>query len=231
MTIRTLFTDRHGGESLPPYDTFNLAYHTGDLPEHVDRNRILLQRRIGSEHIAWMDQVHGDRIRIVESVEETTPPSCDALVTDRPGIALAVMVADCIPILLHDPVRGVIAAVHAGRNGTFLKVASKTAEAMGERFGSAMEDIRVTMGPSIHACCYEVGEEIGAIVRKNFGDAYMNDRSLNLQELNREMLLQSGITRRHIEISDICTCCNPNYFSYRRERTTGRSVGVVWIEK
>ncbi len=141
------------------------------------------------------------------------------------------MVADCIPILLHDPVRGVIAAVHAGRNGTFLKVASKTAEVMGERFGSAMEDIRVTMGPSIHACCYEVGEEIGAIVRKNFGDAYMNDRSLNLQELNREMLLQSGITRRHIEISDICTCCNPNYFSYRREGTTGRSVGVVWIEK
>ena len=92
------------------------------------------------------------------------------------------------------------------------------------------DDIRAAMGPSIHACCYEVSEEIGEIVLKNFGERYMNGRSLDLQALNLDFLTKKGLRRENIEIDAICTCCDSDYFSYRREGVTGRSAGVIWIE-
>lgn len=229
MSIETSFTDRHGGVSKAPFDTFNLAFHTGDDPNAVRKNRSRLRESIGIETIVWMDQVHGDHIEVVTSFRPEPVASCDAVVTDRKGLALAVMVADCIPILMYDPDREVIAALHAGRKGTLLNIASKTVETMVERFDAGPDRIRAMLGPSIHVCCYEVGPDIAAEIRKNHGSRYVNDRSLDLQELNRDQLVEAGVQPRNIEVSPICTCCDRNYFSYRREGVTGRFAGIIWM--
>lgn len=230
MRVRYRFTDRHGGSSMAPYDTFNLARHVGDDPAAVTRNRGRLKESLGMEEIVWMEQVHGNRVEIVTAGHPETIPSCDAVVTDMLGVALAVMVADCIPILIYDETKGVIAAVHAGRNGTFLKIAPQTVRTMQERFGCNPCDMQVRMGPSIHACCYEIGDNLITIVEKNFGKTYINGRSLDLQSLNRDQLIEAGVRRSRIEISKVCTCCHADYFSYRREGTTGRFAGLIWMK-
>ena len=229
MSVEFRFTDRHGGRSGAPYDSFNLAFHTGDDPETVEANRSILQKRLGIDHIVWMDQVHGDNIEIVTSCPTRPVPSCDALVTKAKGVALAVMVAYCIPVLIYDPHKEIVAAVHAGRNGTFLEIVPKTVKRMEKSFGSRPEELWVRMGPSIRRCCYEVSPEIAEIAQKNFGEQYVNGRSLDLQSLNRDQLLQLGTKPENIGISPICTCCDPNYFSYRREDVTGRFAGMVWM--
>ncbi len=230
MTVQTLFTDRRGGFSAPPYDTFNLALHVGDDPDAVGRNRALLERRIGAEKIVWMEQIHGDSVRRVATPTPDTVSACDALVTDRPGIALAVMVADCIPLLLFDRSRGVVAAVHAGRNGTFLRIAQKSVEAMKRLFGCSPADIAACMGPSIGPCCYEIGEDLAALVKKSFGREFMKGRYLDLAALNAAQLEEAGLERSKIAMPPLCTRCSPDHFSYRREGETGRFAGVVWLE-
>ncbi len=230
MKIGWTFTDRRGGVSRPPYDSLNLALHTGDDPSAVSQNRKILQNRIGLP-VYFMQQVHGDNIVIVEESSPETLQACDAIITNRPGIALVVMVADCIPLLLFDEIKGVAAAVHAGRNGTFLNIGAKCVKTMAERFGCRSGDIHAKMGPSIRACCYEISEEMAAVVRKNFGEKYMNGRYLNLQSLNRDRLLEAGLREDSIDISKVCTCCSADHFSYRREGATGRFAGAVWIEK
>jgi YfiH family protein len=231
VKARFLFTDRHGGVGEPPYDTFNLAFHTGDRPDTVAINRQILQQRHRTPPVVWMEQVHGDTVRRVDDAELDTHPACDALVTDRPGIALAVMVADCLPILIHDPLRHAVAAIHAGRNGTLLGIAAKTLEKMGEWYGTDPADVTVTIGPAIGVCCYEVGEEIAAIVRKTHGERYVNGRSLDLKTLNRDLLVKAGVRPENIDVSSVCTRCDGNHFSYRREGKTGRFAGLVWMEE
>ena len=229
MRVRTLFTDRHGGFGAPPYDTFNLGGHVGDDPETVARNRAKLRERVGVP-IQWMEQVHGDTVCVVERPLEA-PPQCDALVTDRPGLALAAMVADCIPILLFDPLRRVVAAVHAGRNGVFLNIPAQTVRTMAETFGCDPTHIRARFGPTIGVCCYEVDDALAALARKNFPGRYVKGRSLDLPGMAKQRLLEAGLRAEQIETSPLCTRCSPDHFSYRREGTTGRFAGLIWMEE
>jgi len=231
VKIKYHFTDRYGGVSTPPYDSLNLAFHVGDDQANVIKNRTILQNRLNLQNIVWMEQVHGDNIQTISSPQSKPIPACDAIITNQPNIALAVMVADCIPILIFDPKRKIIAAIHAGRNGTFLQIAPKTVEVIHKEFGCLPTDIQVIMGPSIHTCCYEIGDNLAAIVEKNFGKSYMNGRMLNLQKLNQDQLIKANVRKDNIKISSICTCCDPNYFSYRREGITGRFAGVIWMEQ
>jgi len=224
------FTDRHGGVSTQPYDSLNLAFHVGDNKSDVIENRTILKDNLNLQNIVWMEQVHGDNVQIVLSPQSKPIPACDAIITNQPNIALAVMVADCIPILMFDSKRHIIASIHAGRNGTFLQIAPKTVKVMQKEFGCLPSDILVFMGPSIHACCYEIGTDLATIVEKNFGKSYINGRMLDLQKLNRDQLIEVKVREENIKISSTCTCCNHNYFSYRREGATGRFAGIVWME-
>jgi len=230
VRVHHLFTDRHGGASPRPYRSLNLAYHTGDQPAIVTYNRQRLCKRHKIPPTVWMDQVHGDRIVTVDTPSPDTIPACDGIVTDRPGLALAVMVADCIPILIADERRGVIAAVHAGRNGTMLGIAAKAITTMGERFGSDPDGMRAWLGPSIHACCYEVSPLLARLATERFGPAYVNGRYLDLPAINRDTLQRLGVPSDRIHISPICTGCDKNYFSYRKEGVTGRFAGIIWIQ-
>jgi len=229
MKVNCHFTNRHGGVSTLPYESLNLAFHVGDDRVNVIKNRAILKDSLNLQNIVWMEQVHEDNIQIISSAQSKPVSACDAIITDQPNIALAVMVADCIPILMFDTKRYIVAAIHAGRNGTFLQIAPKTVEVMQKEFGCLPSDILVFMGPSIRACCYEVSTEIATIVKNSFGKSYIDNRMLDLQKLNQDQLIKTKIKKDNIQISNICTCCNPNYFSYRKEKITGRFAGVIWM--
>jgi len=233
--ILALFTDRSGGVSKPPYDSLNVAFHVGDKVADVIKNRSILadNLNINIKNLIYMDQIHSNFIKIVNNSLINKNENCDALITDKKEIALMVMVADCIPILMYDNTKRVVAAIHAGRNGTFQEIAKKSVLKMQEAFGVNTKDILVSFGPSIHKCCYEVSKDLADFAIKSFGTQYVDIRNkhffIDLQTLNFDQLISAGIDKKNIEISPICTSCDKRYFSYRRDKTTGRFAGVIML--
>jgi hypothetical protein len=215
------FTNRHGGVSKGLYASLNLGDHVGDLSADVLQNRRTLEISHGPTQ--FMNQVHGNRIAIIETVSDE-PPTADALVTGIPGITLAVMVADCIPLLLT--AKESVAAVHVGRRGLVNGVAIKTLALMREMGAS---NIAATLGPAICGICYEVSTEIHDEVVENFPVAssrtIAGTPSLDLPKALIEELKSAGVTE--ISHQGICTVEDTNYFSYRRDGVTGRQVGLV----
>jgi len=193
----------------------------GDSAETVARNRELLSEITGP--IQFMNQVHGDEVVEVKSIGDD--PTCDALITRAPGIALAVMVADCIPLLLSSST--VIGAVHVGRRGLMNSVAVKAVDAM-RKLGA--DQIHAQLGPSICGRCYEVPQELAdEVVAKHPAASSLTNNLTPALDLPRALiadLVASGVT---YEASTICTLENDEYFSYRRHNITGRNAGVVWL--
>jgi len=193
----------------------------GDSPETVARNRELLSKITGP--IQFMNQVHGDEVVEVKSIGDD--PTCDALITRKPGIALAVMVADCIPLLLSSST--VVGAVHVGRRGLMNSVAVKAVDAM-RKLGA--DQIHAKLGPSICGRCYEVPQELAdEVVAKHPAASSLTNNLTPALDLSRALiadLVASGVT---YEASTICTLENDEYFSYRRHNITGRNAGVVWL--
>ncbi|WP_263833642.1 peptidoglycan editing factor PgeF [Sulfurospirillum oryzae] len=222
--MQHFFTNRFGGVSQPPFDSLNLGLHVNDTALHVKENRERLKAQLGVSKLVFMDQIHSDKIVLIETGYET--PECDAMISNVPDVALAVMVADCIPILFYDGVHQAIGVAHAGRVGTRLHVGQKTAQAMCETFGSSLDEMKIWMGPSIHSCCYEVGVE-ATLGFEKFLHVKEGKYFLDLQNYNREAFLALGIKPENLTISDVCTCCDADYFSYRREKQTGRFTGVI----
>ena len=217
----SVFTTRRNGASLAPYESLNLAQHVGDSAETVARNRELLSKITGP--IQFMNQVHGDEVVEVKSIGDD--PTCDALITRAPGIALAVMVADCIPLLLSAST--VIGAVHVGRRGLMNSVAVKAVDAM-RNLGA--DQIHAQLGPSICGRCYEVPQELAdEVVAQHPAASSLTNNLTPALDLPRALiadLVASGVT---YEASTICTLENDEYFSYRRHNITGRNAGVVWL--
>ena len=193
----------------------------GDSAETVARNRELLSKITGP--IQFMNQVHGDEVVEVKSIGDD--PTCDALITRAPGIALAVMVADCIPLLLSAST--VIGAVHVGRRGLMNSVAVKAVDVM-RKLGA--DQIHAQLGPSICGRCYEVPQELAdEVVAKHPAASSLTNNLTPALDLPRALiadLVASGVT---YEASTICTLENDEYFSYRRHNITGRNAGVVWL--
>lgn len=206
----------------------NLAYHVNDIKENVDKNReaVALKMNYKNEDLVYMNQVHGNNVQIVDENSPKLIDNCDGLITKTKGLPLMVMVADCIPILFFDEIQGVIAAVHAGRNSTFLKIAQITANKMMSELGCNANNIKVIMGPSIHTCCYEVSEELAKIVKTSFGEKFCKGRNIDLHGINVKLLEEVGI--RNIRISEVCTKCSTEpFFSYRKDTKTGRFAGII----
>lgn len=219
MGVKYFFSDKTDG---------NLAYHVGDIKENVDKNRqkLALKYDYKDENLCYMNQIHSANVVVVDENSPKYIDNCDALITKTKNLPLMVMVADCIPILMFDEVKGVIAAIHAGRNSTFLKISEITSKKMIEDFSCKTENIKVIMGPSIQKCCYEVNDELKNIVEKSFGKEFVIGNNIDLQGINKKLLKNLGI--KNIEISSICTkCSNKPFFSYRKEKNTGRFAGVI----
>jgi YfiH family protein len=241
-------TTRSGGVSIAPYNSLNLGLHTADNPAHVLQNRALLANKIGIDgyKILYASQVHSGDVKVID--EEAVAdgilqinPETDAMVTHIPGICLMVMVADCVPVLLFDPVKNVIAVIHAGWRGTVQKIVGNTIAAMQTNYGSNPSDLIAAIGPSIGPCCYQVGEEVKLSVESSFGstEGYLVKQkesekfNFDLWFSNHKQLTDKGLKVENIEVAGICTKCNSDiYYSSRASGgITGRFAAGLCILK
>jgi YfiH family protein len=233
--LRFAFTDRRGGVSLPPYDSLNLGDHVGDDPEAVRTNRSLAAREFGvaPEQVVYMKQVHGTDVAVArEPWPDEEAPSVDALVTDRPGIVLAVLVADCTPVLFADPVAGVVGAAHAGRAGMAAGVVNATIEAMC-RLGAEPSRMQAFTGPGVCGACYEVPEklrdEVAAKEPASWSTTRQGTPALDVPAGVSAQLKRAGVQENPNRTADGCTMELAQYFSYRRDGRTGRFAGFIWL--
>jgi len=217
--------------STAPYDTFNLGDHVGDDPAAVEANRERLRAELGVERVAWMEQVHGRTATVVDGTETAPAEATDALVTATPGLPVAVLVADCVPVLLGDPRTGVVAAVHAGRVGARVGVLPAALKAMSEA-GAAMRDIEVLLGPAICGACYEVPAEMAVDVDRHLPGSATRTRDgrpgLDLRAGLWHQLAEAGVGK--VGVDPRCTVEDKSLFSYRRDGTCGRIAAVTWAE-
>ena len=218
--MATRFTKRTGGVSHGAFASLNLATHVGDVIEDVLANREILKLEVGP--IQYMNQVHGDRIAVIEEVTDEVP-TADSLVTGIPGIALAVMVADCIPLLLKSAES--VAAVHVGRRGLVNEITRKTLALMRE-MGAG--EITAIIGPGICGRCYEVSEDVfNEVITLHPLAAARTPQgtlSLDLPAALRAVLSDEGV--KNVDNFE-CTVESPDLFSYRRDGVTGRQVGII----
>ena len=231
--IRRVTTTRRGGASAPPFDAFNLGDHVGDDPAAVAANRARLATSVGlpEDHIVWMNQVHGDRIVDVDGPVAGAIDDTDGLVTATTGLALAVVTADCVPVLLSDARAGVVAAVHAGRVGARKGVVVRAVEAMVAR-GAHVEDVSVLLGPAVSGRNYEVpdpmADEVEAALPGSRTTTARGTAGLDLRSGLARQLTALGITA--IDVDPRCTVDDPDLFSHRRAAPTGRLACLVWME-
>jgi YfiH family protein len=228
------FTDRWGGVSAVPYEELNLGGAVGDDPGAVRTNRELAAKSLGLDagRVVWMNQVHGNDVVVVDRPWEDRPvPEVDAIVTAERGLALAVLTADCTPVLLADPVAKVVAAVHAGRPGMVAGVVPAALRAMTE-LGAEPSRIVARTGPAVCGRCYEVPEEmraeVAAVEPAAHAETSWGTPAVDVTAGVHAQLERLGVRDR--ERSPVCTRESGDHFSYRRDRTTGRLAGYVWLD-
>ncbi|MFI2437335.1 peptidoglycan editing factor PgeF [Streptomyces sp. NPDC018693] len=229
------FTDRWGGVSAAPYEELNLGGAVGDDPAAVRTNRELAAKSLGLDpaRVVLMNQVHGADVAIVDEpwgpADEV--PAVDAIVTARRGLALVVLTADCVPVLLSDPVAGIAAAAHAGRPGMVEGVVPAALRAMME-LGADPARIVARTGPAVCGRCYEVPEamraEVAAVEPTAYAETSWGTPAVDVAAGVHAQLERLGVRDR--ERSPVCTLESGDHFSYRRDRTTGRLAGYVWLD-
>ena len=233
--VKCLYTMRDIGRGCD----FSMALHTGEDSECILSNRRELENCFprGSRFVS-VRQVHGSDIHIVSekmemgwrSLDDTV--EADAIVTNLPGVVLTVLTADCVPVLLYDPVAGVVSAIHAGWRGSDSGIVRKCIEKICDIYGSVASDIVASIGPSIRGCCYEVGEDVasrfadyGSALSRSDRGGYM----LDLSEVNRIQMMESGVLDENIFLDGVCTACGGDgFFSYRADDgCSGRFAGSI----
>ncbi len=226
------FSTRLGGVSEGIYASLNLGTSRGDAPEHVRENYRRFCAAVGTDpdKLVFSCQVHGCGVRVVTTADtgkglnRPVDYEADALITDVPGLALTVFSADCLPILLYDPVRRAVGAVHAGWRGTSLGIVTRTVERMNDCFGCRREDILAAIGPGISKCCFETHEDVPNAMTEALGASALQfievlptgKFRLDLKGLNAKRLEAAGVLEEHIAVSPDCTACMPEkYWSHR----------------
>ncbi len=245
--IHHFITTRKGGVSKAPYESLNLSYNTNDNSGNIAINRSRLASYFGLplEHLIFPGQIHHNSVRIVEHTgnniltNHECYPETDAIVTQKKDIVLCILAADCVPVLLFDPVNKVIAAVHAGWRGTVKKITYKTVFTMKKHFHCHPEHIIAGIGPSISRKNYQVGEEVVSEFRKIFpisNHDYIIDHErdkwyINLWEANKLQLKEAGLLPVNIEIAGLCTYSNNDRFYSARagKGNTGRFASCICL--
>jgi polyphenol oxidase len=228
---RRIVTSRSGGASTPPYASFNLGAHVGDDPAAVAANRARLARATGlpTNRLVWMQQVHGSAVAVVDGPRPAPVPATDGLVTATPGLALAVLVADCVPVLIAAPTA--VAAVHAGRVGAAAGVVPAAVRAL-TGLGADLAAADALLGPAVCGACYEVPAEMRDEVEGALpGSATTTRRGAPGLDLRAGLARQlAGLGVARVVIDSRCTAEDPELFSHRRDGVTGRQAGVTWLE-
>jgi len=227
-----LFTDRKGGVSAPPFSSLNLGRRVGDDPSAVAENRARLTARLGGARPVFMQQIHSATVRTIggdESGEDIA--QTDGLVTDRPGIALAALAADCVPMLAFDEQAAVIGVAHAGRLGSAAGIGAELVAAM-TGLGADVHRVTVILGPAVCGRCYEVPaamrDEVDASLPGSATVSRSGTPALDLRAGLAAQLAALGV--RDVRTDPRCTMEDPTLFSHRRDARTGRQAGVIWLD-
>lgn len=229
--LRAGVSTRHGGVSPPPFD-LNMSFNVGDDPGNVEQNRELFFRELGiqSDRVAFAQQVHS---KIVKRTDKPGKYSqCDGLVTDVPGLSVCISVADCIPVLIVETKRRVVAGIHAGWRGTADRIVQEGIRMMIDEYSCSPAHMKAYIGPGAGACCYAVGEEVAT----RFDDLFIRKDGarmfVDLKAANRMQLMECGVQQDAIETSPHCTIDNAALFhSFRREKErSGRMLAVIGLK-
>ena len=235
------FSTRLGGVSAMPNDALSLAGFNDDLAENILENRRrFLKLFPGDWALAGCWQVHGADVRVVANAAEAKPAEnergdtiyCDVIVSNAKGVLAGVKTADCVPILIGDPVTGGFAAIHAGWRGTLGTAAIVGVKRLVHEYGAKAEDLRVAIGASAGPCCYEVGTDVIDAFTNRFSGANLftttrpGHAKIDLLQANRDQLMSSGVLPDRIHIAPLCTMCRTDlFFSYRKEKSLHGKVG------
>ena len=236
------FSTRIGGVSEGIYSSMSFSQSIGDNPSAVRENFNRFAKSIGADPsgITLSDQTHTANVRVItkedigKGLHKTRDyTDIDGLVTNVPGAVLVTQYADCTPLAFYDPVKKVVATSHAGWRGTVAQIAKNTVDTMVNEFGCNPQDILCGIGPNIGACCYEVDDPVITEVNKlnylNFAACYTKKENgkymLDLKEVNRQILIHSGINPQNIDVADLCTCCLQGVF--HSHRATGGKRGTL----
>ncbi|MBZ5553120.1 MAG: peptidoglycan editing factor PgeF [Acidobacteriia bacterium] len=255
--LRHGFSTRVGGQSVFPSGSLNLGFTEFDSRRAVEANRVAFFEAIGMEgfSVVRLRQSHSDRVALIASRVLSHPIiDADAAVTEVSQVVLTVVTADCLPILMVDSNSHAVGVVHAGWRGTTQGIAAKTVETLVRKGAGPASNLKAAIGPSIRACCYEVGDEVLAAFRKTVpgpdkyfsvlppgGETTQSDRNpasgagrrekffLDLIAANRDQLMDAGVRGENISVSPACTGCHPElFFSHRKENgRTGRMMSAI----
>jgi YfiH family protein len=227
------FTTRQGGVSPAPYHSLNLGLSTADSPERVLENRRRVLALFGDPPLAELSQVHGKLVHVVETAGTWEG---DGLLTSTPGLLLRVSVADCYPILLHDPVKGVVGALHAGWRGIVAGILPRALELLTSHYASPLGAVRVAVGPGISGPNFQVGPEVVDQFDRAGLPFYRSDPGhpgkflLDLEQAIRAQALRGGIASQNYWALGRCTYADPVFFSHRRDKgQTGRMWALIML--
>ncbi|MEA1936272.1 MAG: peptidoglycan editing factor PgeF [Thermodesulfobacteriota bacterium] len=239
------FCTRRGGVSEGKFANLNFSLREGDGKEIVSRNWEILAAsfNLSVEQFFVANQVHSDGILVIdnEGLDIASDRSCDfdAIISDKPGLAIGILTADCVPIFLVDRKKRVIGVVHAGWKGTSLKIAAKTIDTFVRRFSSSTADIIAVIGPAIGHCCYQVNGVVFEAMKEDgnrksfFSKCDENGKwMLDLPLANKLQIQNAGVSPENISLAGVCTSCHvDDFFSHRREMgRTGRQLSFIVLK-
>ena len=227
------FFTRLQGVSTGPYHSLNLSFAVGDRPEAVAQNRLLVQRALDLSALASANQVHGRQEAVIDAssqVDGADLAAADILITAQPGVGLLIKQADCQAVLLYDPGQRVVANVHCGWRGQVQNILGQAVGRLRERFASRPGDLYAAISPSLGPCCAEFRH-----FREEFPPALwpyqVRPTYFDLWRLSRDQLLAAGLRPERIDLAGICTCCQAaDFYSYRRDKVTGRQGAVIALK-
>ena len=222
--------NRHGGVSLSPWDSKNFSFGLGDKPENVRANRERIKKKLGCTHLVSAGQVHGSQVYIVKEKPEDDFEinGFDALITNVANVGLMIQQADCQAVMLFDPEKMAVGIAHAGWRGSVADIISKTVSAMNNAFVTKAVDLVAAISPSLGPCCAEF-VNYPTELPFSFHDYQVRPNYFDFWSISHDQLCAAGVRPENIHLANICTCCNRDYFSYRREKKTGRFASIIGL--
>lgn len=230
-SLRHCVSTRHGGVSEGECSSLNLGFNRNDSRENVKRNFEIICDSVGidCESLVLTNQVHDNKIKVISSSDkgkgfskESDIKGIDGFVTNEKGITMVAFYADCVPVLLYDDNKKVAALLHSGWKSTYKGISAEAVKIMREDFKCRAEDITAAIGPSIHKCCFEVGEDVYDLFIGKYKDRKYYSRigsgkwRIDLQGIIEDTMLECGLSKQNIQQSNICTKCRKDlFFSYR----------------
>ncbi|HIJ89291.1 MAG: peptidoglycan editing factor PgeF [Desulfobulbaceae bacterium] len=230
QSVASASFSRHGGASEAPYHSRNVGLHVGDDVARVIQNRALIKDHLGLPRLVSAKQVHGDSVLKVDWLPDADEehPEYDALMTNIPEVGLMIQQADCQAIMLYDPEHGAVANIHSGWRGSVANIIAKTVAAMRAAYGTRPTVLHAAISPSLGPCCGEF-IQYRTELPLAFHAYQTRANHFDFWAISRDQLRDCGVRIEQIEVAGKCTVCDGNYFSYRRDKVTGRFASVIGL--